>query len=120
MLVLIAGIGFWGHAFAEHHEHADPGAEAHKDMGETKEVGNKICPVSGDKIGAMGEAGKVEHEGRIYNLCCPGCEKKFKEDPEKYVGIVNKELEKEKPQGGEAGHLDEHGHDHGHEGHDHK
>ena len=48
------------------------------------EVGNKICPVSGDKIPAPGEKGdmgdnpvKIEYKGKIYNLCCPMCVKDF-------------------------------------------
>lgn len=94
MLVLAVGVSLGGYAFAEHHEHADHGTEAHKDIGEMKEAGNKICPVDGEKIGSMGEAVKIEHKGKIYNLCCAACEMKFKEDPEKYVGIVNKELKK--------------------------
>ena len=54
------------------------------------EVGNKICPVSGEKIpepgakGDMGEAVKYEYNGKIYNLCCKMCIKDFKKDPEKY------------------------------------
>ena len=55
-----------------------------------KEVGNKICPVSGEKIpepgakGDMGESVKYEYNGKIYNLCCKMCIKDFKKDPEKY------------------------------------
>ncbi len=63
------------------------------------EVGNKICPVSGDKVPAPGENGtigdkpvKVEYKGKIYNLCCPMCIKDFKNNPEKYSGIADKEV----------------------------
>lgn len=54
-------------------------------------VGNKICPVSGDKIK---EDSKVtyEYEGRIYNFCCPDCIEPFKKDPQKYIKKVNDEL----------------------------
>lgn len=31
-------------------------------------VGNKICPVSGEKVGEMGDIVKYEYNGRIYNL----------------------------------------------------
>lgn len=46
------------------------------------DVGNKTCPVSGDKV-----SGKhfVEYKGRRYGLCCPHCEKEFKKDPEKFI-----------------------------------
>ena len=65
-------------------------------------VGNKICPVSGDKVpppgkkGAMGEAGKYEYKGKIYNLCCKMCIKDFKKNPEKYSKIADEEAAKEK------------------------
>ena len=54
------------------------------------EVGNQVCPVSGDPIAkpgeklAMGETIKYEYKGKIYNLCCLMCVKDFKKNPEKY------------------------------------
>ena len=67
------------------------------------EVGNKICPVSGDKIPAPGEKGtmgdepvKYEYNGKIYNLCCPMCIKDFKKNPEKYSKIAEDEVAKDK------------------------
>ncbi|HBO44413.1 MAG TPA: hypothetical protein DD670_10870 [Planctomycetaceae bacterium] len=45
----------------------------------------KVCPVSGDLLGSMGVPYKVTVEGRDVMLCCPGCEKAIKEDPEKYL-----------------------------------
>ena len=60
------------------------------------EVGNKICPVSGNKVGEMGEPIKYEYKGKIYNLCCPMCIKDFKNDPEKYSKIADDEVAKEK------------------------
>ena len=47
-------------------------------------VGNKICPVMGGEI-IEGVAVEVEHEGKIYSLCCPGCINKFKSDPDQYI-----------------------------------
>jgi YHS domain-containing protein len=62
-------------------------------VGTVVNVGNKICPVSGEQIGSMGEAIVVEYEGKAYNLCCAGCVAAFNSDPQKYIGIVNQELE---------------------------
>ena len=65
-------------------------------------VGNKICPVSGDKVpdsdktGAREEAVKYEYNGKIYNLCCKMCVKDFKKNPEKYSKIAEDEVSKEK------------------------
>ena len=66
-------------------------------------IGNKICPVSGDKIPAPGEKGtmgdepvKYEYNGKIYNLCCSMCIKDFKKNPEKYSKIAEDEVAEEK------------------------
>ncbi len=56
------------------------------------EVGNKICPIEGSKIGSMGEGAKFKYEGRIYNLCCAGCIQPFERNPEKYHKIADKEV----------------------------
>jgi len=52
------------------------------------EVGNKICPISGQKVGMMGDPIQVEHDGKLYNLCCAGCKSTFLEDPAKYSKIA--------------------------------
>ncbi len=60
------------------------------------DVGNKICPVSGEKIKKtkteMGGPVKIEHNGKMYGLCCPMCIKDFKKDPDKYAAIADKEV----------------------------
>ena len=61
-------------------------------------IGNKICPVSGNKVddGKMGEAVLFVYNGKIYNLCCSMCVKDFKKDPEKYSKVAEDEVAKEK------------------------
>lgn len=118
-----------GSVFAsEGHDHSDHKGsmmedhemmeDEHKEgMNESKavEVGNKICPVSGEKVGGdMGEIVKYEYKGKIYNLCCTMCAKDFKKDPEKYIKIVEEEMKQYK-----EGHADhegesEQGHEHNH------
>jgi len=63
-------------------------------------VGNKICPVSGEKVDPNSgmKPGTYEYNGKVYNLCCPGCVGKFKEDPEKYSKIADQEVLKDKEQ----------------------
>lgn len=61
-------------------------------VAEVVEVGNKICPVSSEKIGSMGEVSKIEFEGKSYNLCCSMCAKDFNKDPQKYSKIANDEV----------------------------
>lgn len=52
----------------------------------------KTCPVSGNKLGAMGDPVTVESNGRKILLCCPGCVKKFKADPDTYIKKVDAEI----------------------------
>ncbi len=56
------------------------------------EVGNKHCPVSGREVGVMGPPVKYEYNGKVYNLCCPGCKNTFNSDPEKYSKIAEDEV----------------------------
>lgn len=65
------------------------------------EAGNKICPVSGDKI-EDGAALKVEDKGKVYNLCCKACMQDFKKDPDKYIQKIEEELKKMAEQEKEA------------------
>ncbi len=45
--------------------------------------------------GSFDEAvAKVTDEGKEYNLCCPGCIKTFKADPEKYSKIAEESLKR--------------------------
>ena len=82
---------------------AMPEGQADATAPKAVEVGNKICPVSGDEIPAPGEKGdmgdepvKYEYNGKIYNLCCKMCIKDFKKDPEKYSKIADDEVANEK------------------------
>ena len=45
----------------------------------------KTCPVSGEPLGKMGKPHKVTVNGQGVLLCCPGCEAKFKKNPEEYL-----------------------------------
>lgn len=56
------------------------------------------CPVSGEALGAMGDAVIVSAEGRDVKLCCKMCVKKFDADPAKYLAIVDKAMiEQQRP-----------------------
>lgn len=79
-----------------HSEHEHGTTEVAKDTAtkESVNVGNKICPVSGEKIDEKTKA-TYEYKGKIYNFCCVSCVEDFKKDPQKYV----KKIEEEKLQG---------------------
>lgn len=58
------------------------------------EAGNKVCPVSGDKINEATKA-TYEYKGKIYNFCCVMCIDEFKEDPEKYIEKIKENENKQ-------------------------
>jgi YHS domain-containing protein len=50
------------------------------------------CPVTGKKLGSMGDPVVVEIEGREVRLCCMPCKAKFQADTAKYFKIMDTEL----------------------------
>jgi YHS domain-containing protein len=56
----------------------------------------KTCPVSGDKLGEMGDPYVFEFEGREIKLCCKSCLKDFKKDSAKYIKKIEAAEAKEK------------------------
>jgi len=88
------------------------------------QVGNAICPISGELISGVGEGNgvQIEHEGKIYNVCCKFCAKDFKKDPEKFSKVIEQNLADGTDPGREyeSDHDDdaEH-HEDSHEDHDH-
>lgn len=85
-LLVYAGVaaGAEGHDHSEHrgsmmgHQHEEGKTDAIN-------VGNKICPVSGEPVESMGGAYQLEHNDKIYSFCCEGCAEGFKKNPEKYI-----------------------------------
>jgi len=53
------------------------------------DAGNKICPVSGQKVDGKNFS---EYNGKRYGMCCPMCAATFKADPKKYSAIADKEV----------------------------
>ena len=47
------------------------------------------CPVSGKKLGSMGDPLVLKTDGGEIKLCCKGCVKRFDADTEKYTGVVH-------------------------------
>ena len=48
----------------------------------------KTCVVSGDKLGEMGDPYVFPYKGREIKFCCKGCVKDFKQDPAKYIKLI--------------------------------
>ncbi len=53
------------------------------------------CPVSGEKLGAMGAPIVYDHEGREIRFCCKGCAAKFKADPARYLTKIDEAIVKQ-------------------------
>jgi YHS domain-containing protein len=56
----------------------------------------KTCPVSGDKLGEMGDPYVFEFQGREIKLCCKACLKDFKKNSAKYLKKIEAAEAKEK------------------------
>lgn len=50
----------------------------------------RICPVSGELLGAMGKPYKVTVQEQTVFLCCQGCEETLRKNPEKYLAKLKK------------------------------
>ncbi len=64
------------------------GSVANEVVGDAEEVNNTLCPVSGKPIGSMGEGVSHTYNGKTYKLCCAGCIKSFKENPDDYISKI--------------------------------
>ena len=68
-------------------------AQADPDMGGMNMAASDYplvtCPVTGAKLGSMGEPIDVEVQGRIVKVCCGGCVAAVKADPEKYLAMLD-------------------------------
>lgn len=79
------------HHPGDHHpgDHPHPGkataGAAVKKNGEAQVGDRTNCMVSGEEFVVTAESPKVEHDGKTYYLCCPGCAKSFKANPAKYI-----------------------------------
>jgi YHS domain-containing protein len=60
-------------------------------------VGNTICPVTGEKIDESAKA-TYEYQGKVYNFCCAMCLDDFKKNPAKYIAKVEEELKSNRAQ----------------------
>ncbi len=50
-----------------------------------KEGTKATCPVTGEEFTIGKKTAHAEHKGKHVYFCCPGCQKSFDKDPEKYT-----------------------------------
>jgi YHS domain-containing protein len=93
LALLILAISLAGGALAALAD--EPKTEA-KPKSKAKPYILKTCPVSGDKLGEMGDPYVFEFEGREIKLCCKACLKDFKKNSAKYVKKIEEAEAKEK------------------------
>lgn len=81
-----------GHASHEGHEHAEatpanpPEGLAELSADDRAAAAKqRVCPVSGDVLGAQGKPYKVSVKGQTVFLCCPACEKELVKNSDKYL-----------------------------------
>ena len=76
---------------AEPQDHASTEENEQHMESEAVNIGNRVCPVSGEKINQDLKA-TYGYKGKIYNFCCAACIDEFKKDPGKYIKKVKEEL----------------------------
>ncbi len=52
-------------------------------------IEQKVCPVTEEPLGSMGKPIKVNISGRSIFVCCQGCVKSVKKNPEKYLAFLD-------------------------------
>lgn len=110
VLSIMVALAYSNYALAaeghSHDEHKGLMAEQQdsKDESDSVSVNNKICPVSGEDVEAMGGGIEYEYDGKIYNLCCAGCVDLFEKDPEKYIKITEEEVANREEKGSHHAH----------------
>ena len=50
----------------------------------------KVCPVTGARLGSMGVPAKVTVKGQTVFLCCSGCEEKLRQNADKLLTKLNR------------------------------
>ena len=90
LVAVIVIFGVNGTSFAmscdmdSHNDSGQACARDAKKISKAADIGNKACPVSGEKIEASKKAA-YEYKGKIYNFCCASCIDEFKKEPGKYI-----------------------------------
>jgi len=96
-LILVLGVLILANNQMAQAQNAPSDTKGTAEVSAPQNVGNKICPVSGERVDSMTPV-TYEYEGKIYNFCCPMCIDQFKKDPQKYIEKVQEELRAEEKQ----------------------
>ena len=96
-LAALGAIALTPSASAADAEKSAPAAEAKEgEKKAEKKVGDPYtldsCPVSGEKLGSMGDPVVYDYQGREIRFCCKACVPKFEAEPEKYIAEIDKKM----------------------------
>ena len=87
---LVSEIEPFASTFRSHGEHGDGSRSEQPPLSDTDLIAQqKICPVTGAKLGSMGQPIRATVGERIVFLCCAGCTDKLKQEPEKYLARLS-------------------------------
>ncbi|MDQ3023132.1 MAG: hypothetical protein M3R04_01910 [bacterium] len=99
---LALGVALTGRHFASaddghsHHNHGGtakaPAAKAKVKTVKSAAYPLDTCPVSGEKLGSMGDPVVYDYKGREIRFCCSGCIEDFEANAGKYIGEIDKKI----------------------------
>lgn len=87
--VFCMGVAIAISAVAKEAETATPDTAAAR-VGDAYTLGT--CPISGEKIGSMGDAVVFIKDGKEIRLCCEGCKKKFEAKADEVIKEIDAKL----------------------------
>jgi YHS domain-containing protein len=101
-VALALGVALIGRQFAmagdghSHHNHGGsakaPSAKAKAKTVKSAAYPLDTCPVTGEKLGSMGDPVVYDHKGREIKFCCSGCIDEFKANADKYIAEIDKKI----------------------------
>jgi YHS domain-containing protein len=82
-----------GHSHHNHGKATKPAAKAeNKQKIKGAAYSLDTCPVTGEKLGSMGEPVVYNHNGREIKFCCAGCIEEFEANADKYIAEIDKQI----------------------------
>tara|TARA_B110000116_G_scaffold190237_1_gene165287 strand:- start:111 stop:404 length:294 start_codon:yes stop_codon:yes gene_type:complete len=91
LFIISISLGFFASCATQTSEPADD-SNATENNASAKGDGYplKVCVVSGEELGGMGEPYIHNHEGVTVKFCCKPCLKKFNKEPEVYLAKLDR------------------------------
>lgn len=65
------------------------GSGAQTSVGGVKSYPRKVCIVTDNDLGSMGDEQRIVYQGQELKFCCAPCVEKFHKNPAKYLAKLN-------------------------------